>query len=108
MEHPIAQAQQPQTTLSNELIEKASRLMKEQSNNYIPDSVKSKSTEKTQVSSQGFDYNLLQKMVNKAVNEALKENGLLVESTEKSNELLTFKVGKHVFEGKITKIKKLS
>jgi hypothetical protein len=31
-----------------------------------------------------------------------------MESSEKSNELFTFKVGKHVFEGKVTKIKKMS
>jgi hypothetical protein len=46
-------------------------------------------------------------MVNEAVKSALKENGLLVESSEKSNEMFNFKVGKHVFEGKVTKIKKL-
>jgi hypothetical protein len=47
-------------------------------------------------------------MINEAVNNALKENGLLVESSEKTNELFSFKVGKHIFEGKVTKIKKLS
>ena len=47
-------------------------------------------------------------MIEEAVNNALKKNGLLVESTEKSNEVFSFKVGKHVFEGKVTKIKKLS
>jgi DUF917 family protein len=31
-----------------------------------------------------------------------------VESTDKTNELFSFKVGKHIFEGKVTKIKKLS
>ena len=38
----------------------------------------------------------------------LKENGLVMESAEKSNEIFSFKVGKHVFEGKVTKIKKLA
>ena len=47
-------------------------------------------------------------MISEAVNEALTENGLLVESTEKSNEMFTFRVGKHIFEGKVTKIKKVS
>ena len=32
----------------------------------------------------------------------------MVESTEKSNEMFTFRVGKHIFEGKVTKIKKVS
>ena len=58
--------------------------------------------------SEGINYGKIQKMIESAVNNALKENGLLVESTEKSNEVFTFKVGKHIFEGKVTKIKKLS
>ena len=55
-----------------------------------------------------IDYKLIQKMINEAVNNALKENGLVVESSEKSNEMFNFKVGKHIFEGKVTKIKKLA
>lgn len=111
MEHPISQPQQQQTaTLSNDLIERASRLMKENPGSYVPDSAKPKQqTQSTQPSPvTNIDYKLLQKMINEAVNNALKENGLLVESTDKTNELFSFKVGKHIFEGKVTKIKKLS
>ena len=110
MEHPISQPQQQTATLSNDLIERASRLMKENPGNYVPDSAKSKQqTPSTQPSPvTNIDYKLLQKMINEAVNNALKENGLLVESNDKTNELFSFKVGKHIFEGKVTKIKKLS
>jgi hypothetical protein len=109
MEHPIGQPQQQPTTISNELIEKASRLMKDNSNNYIPDAAKPKQVQAQPTPSVGnIDYNVIQKMITEAVNNALKENGLLMESSEKSNELFTFKVGKHVFEGKVTKIKKMS
>jgi hypothetical protein len=109
MEHPIGQPQQQPTTISNELIEKASRLMKDNSNNYVPDSAKPKQVQTQPTPSVGnIDYNVIQKMITEAVNNALKENGLLMESSEKSNELFTFKVGKHVFEGKVTKIKKMS
>jgi hypothetical protein len=109
MEHPIGQPQQQPTTISNELIEKASRLMKENSNNYVPDSAKPKQVQAQSTPSVGnIDYNVIQKMITEAVNNALRENGLLMESSEKSNELFTFKVGKHVFEGKVTKIKKMS
>jgi len=111
MEHPISQPQQQQTaTLSNDLIERASRLMKENPGSYVPDSAKPKQqTQSIQPSPvTNIDYKLLQKMINEAVNDALKENGLLVESTDKTNELFSFKVGKHIFEGKVTKIKKLS
>lgn len=111
MEHPIGQPQQQPTTISNELIEKASRLMKQNGGGYIPESAKPKQTTQQQpqsVPNGGIDYKLIQKMINEAVNNALKENGLIVESSEKSNEVFNFKVGKHVFEGKVTKIKKLS
>jgi hypothetical protein len=107
IENPIGQPQQQPTTISNELIEKASRLMKDNNNNYIPDSAKPKQTQPTP-SVGNIDYNVIQKMITEAVNNALRENGLLMESSEKSNELFTFKVGKHVFEGKVTKIKKMS
>ena len=111
IEHPIAQAQQQGagTTLSDDLIERASRLMKnENSNNYIPESVKPKTQQQPQTQSTlQIDYKLIKKMIREAVDEALQENGLMVESSEKANEVLSFKVGKHLFEGKVTKIKKL-
>ena len=47
-------------------------------------------------------------MIEEAVDNALEKNGLLVENSEKTNELFSFKVGKHIFEGKVSKIKKLS
>jgi len=110
MEHPISQPQQANPTLSNDLVERASRLMKENPGSYVPESAKSKQqTQPSQPSPvSNIDYKLLQKMINEAVNDALKENGLLIESTDKTNELFSFKVGKHIFEGKVTKIKKLS
>ena len=111
MEHPISQPQQQQTaTLSNDLIERASRLMKENPGGYVPESATPKHQAQVQSSQPtgNIDYKVLQKMINEAVNNALKENGLLIESTDKTNELFSFKVGKHIFEGKVTKIKKLS
>lgn len=107
IEHPISQPTQPQgAVLSNELVEKAARLMKTGDTNYIPESAKPKQNK--QVSSVGLDYNVIKQMITEAVNDALKDNGLLVESTEKSSDIFSFKVGKHIFEGKVTKIKKLS
>jgi hypothetical protein len=115
MEHPIAQPQQQQeATLSNDLIERATRLMKQDQSGYIPESAKPKSQPAQSVETQQtsntekINYKLIQKMINEAVNNALKENGLVMESSEKSNEIFSFKVGKHVFEGKVTKIKKLA
>jgi hypothetical protein len=109
IENPISQPQQQSTTISNELIEKASRLMKQGNQNYIPESAKPKQqTQQSQSPASGINYKLIKQMINEAVTEALHENGLITESSEKSNEIFTFKVGKHVFEGKVTKIKKLS
>ena len=102
IEHPISQPQQQSTNiLSDELVEKASRLMKEKSNNYIPESAQPK----TKISSE-IDYNIIKKMIKESVEDVLRENGVIAESTEKSNEFFSFKVGKHIFEGKVTKIKK--
>lgn len=113
MEHPISQPQQQEATLSNDLIERASRLMKQDQSGYVPESAKPKTQSASAPSQQtsnvgGIDYKLIQKMINEAVNNALKTNGLIMESSEKSNEIFSFKVGKHVFEGKVTKIKKLA
>jgi hypothetical protein len=108
MEHPISQPQQATPTLSDDLIEKASRLMKGNDSGYVSESAKPKQVQQQTQSNGSIDYKILQKMINEAVNKALKENGLIMESSEKSNEIFSFKVGKHVFEGKVTKIKKLS
>lgn len=104
IENPIAQPnQEPNVTLSSDLVERASKLMKKADGNYVPESAKPK----PQVSS-GIDYDLIREMINEAVNNALREGGLIAESTEKTNETFSFRVGKHVFEGKVTKVKKIS
>lgn len=109
MEHPISQPQQPNVTLSNDLIERAARLMKEQKGGYVPESAKPKKvSQEPNNSNSGIDYNIIKKMIQEAVDNALSKNGLLVESTENSNEIFSFRVGKHIFEGKVTKIKKIS
>lgn len=112
IEHPIAQPQSQQVTLSDDLIRKATALMKNEGS-YAPESAKQKNniveTSNKPTKSVGqIDYNLIKEMIEDAVTNALRENGLLVESAERSNEVFSFKVGKHMFEGKVTKIKKLS
>jgi hypothetical protein len=46
-------------------------------------------------------------MIRETIEEVLGENGLLVESTSKSNDVFQFRVGSHIFEGKVTRIKKV-
>jgi len=106
IEHPIEKPQQQSVGLSNDLIEKAARLMKEQSNNYQPESAKPKSPSQPKTPSTSSSD--LKAMIKEAVEETLKEHGVIAESVEKSNEIFSFKVGKHIFEGKVTKIKKIS
>lgn len=105
LEHPISQPQQPQMTISDDLIEKASRLMNKSNNNYVPESAKPK---QTVTKSESIDYDLIKKMITEVVEEVLQQNGLIAESTEKTNENFSFRVGKHLFEGKISKVKKMS
>jgi hypothetical protein len=112
IEHPIAQPQSQQVTLSDDLIKKAAALMKNEGS-YVPEAAKQKNniaetSNKPTKSAGQIDYSLIKEMIEDAVTNALRENGLLVESAERSNEVFSFKVGKHMFEGKVTKIKKLS
>lgn len=99
MENPIVPPQQPSSVLSDELIEKASRLMGNKQTSAQPI--------KESKSSSNIDLSSINKLVKQAVNEALRENGLLVEETEKTNESFSFRVGSHIFEGKVTKVKKI-
>jgi hypothetical protein len=79
--------------------------MKKQENNYTPESAKPKQTTSNVGS---IDYNLLKQMIDESVESVLRKNGVIVESTEKTNDTFTFRVGKHIFEGKISKVKKMS
>ena len=100
IEHPIAQVKPMETTISDDVIEAASRLMKKD---------KEKSTTPTQqVSySQGLSANDIRKIVRETMEEVLSEQGLMVESETKSSDTIQIKVGQHLFVGKISKIKKL-
>jgi hypothetical protein len=103
MEHPIEKPDTNRVTISNELVEKASRLMKNNtSNNYTPERVEPKKQ-----ASPSIDNSSMKSMIKEAVKEVLGEYGLLTEGEERTNEIFNFRVGKHLFEGKVTKIKKL-
>jgi hypothetical protein len=54
-----------------------------------------------------LDKNTLKDIIRETIEEVLSENGLLVESTSKTNDVFQFRVGSHIFEGKVTKIKKI-
>jgi hypothetical protein len=97
MEHPIEQptSMGGSVTLSDDLVERASRLMGQNKKPIV------------EQSSTQFNSDNLREVLKEVVREVLTENGLISESVEKSNESFRFQVGKHVFEGKLTKIKKM-
>jgi hypothetical protein len=115
IEQPIVQPSSMNggSVISNDIIEGAQRLMGMGSNQQQPQVVNE--TVKTQKSTQNFDMNEMKTMirdvvrdtVKDVVREELKEAGMLVESTSNSNDTIQFKVGNHLFVGKVTKIKKL-
>ena len=112
MEHPIHQPTQNSTgsVLSNELIEKATRLMNNNVVNNVNPYSQSKPIQenlKTQSTPSSLDKNMLKDLIRETIEEVLGENGLLVESTSKSNDVFQFRVGSHIFEGKVTRIKKV-
>jgi len=109
IEHPIEQptSMTGGATLSNELVEKAARLMGTDARGNQIVQPKQKLQEQTQPTN-GFNMKELKSMLREVVEEVLQENGILSESEQKSNEVFSFKVGKHIFEGKVTKIKKIS
>ena len=104
IEHPINQPSHTTSpTLSNELVDKAARLMNVKSNG----DNSNETTKRTQQLQPNFSNQELKQIIRETIQEVLSENGLLMESTTKTNEVFTFKVGTHQFEGKLTKIKKL-
>lgn len=114
MEHPI---QQPNmgvssgSVLSNELIEKASRLMNSNAKGEQVNETQVKRTNdivSPQPQPSSFNANEMREIIRETVEEVLHENGLLVESETRSSDVFKFRVGQHIFEGKVTKIKKIA
>lgn len=106
IEHPIAQPNSMSgPSISSDIVEKAARLMNTDASGKQVGQTQPK--QQTQQQSIGLDAETIKSIVRETIEEVLSENGLLVESTSKSNEVFTFRVGKHIFEGKLTKVKKV-
>lgn len=106
IEHPIEvpNSMGGDSVLSDELVEKATRLMNSDARGNQISQPKQRIQEQTP--SPQYNNKQLKEMLKEVVEEVLLENGILSESTEKSNEQFTFKVGKHIFSGKISKVQK--
>jgi hypothetical protein len=110
IENPIHQPQTLQSSdfLSDDIIEGATKLMGTQKKKV------QESQEQSQRQTVLEDSDLKQMIrdvvrdtVRDVIREELKSAGFISESESKTNERLQFKVGKHIFEGVVTKIKKV-
>ena len=109
IENPIDKPTMSTTNnfLSDEIIEGAQKLMGTKKPQ-INENTSQRQNQGQNVS--GIDINNLKQMVRDTVRdvvrEELKSSGFITESESKTNERLQFRVGKHIFEGVVTKIKK--
>jgi hypothetical protein len=105
MEHPIEQPKVmgSEAVLSDELIEAASRLM----NTDASGKQVGAPIQKKVISESVGDTQNLRALLKEVIEEVLSEKGLVAESTQKTKEQISFRVGQHVFEGVVTKIKKM-
>ena len=113
MEHQIQQPTMGMGTnavLSNELVEKASRLMNANAKGDVVNESRTRRQVQSQPSQQtsSLSAQQIKDIVRETMEEVLSENGLLVESESKSGEMFKFIVGQHLFEGKVLKVKKMA
>jgi len=101
IENPISQPQMNGPVLSDDIIEGASRLMGKKLNQVSENNTVNNNDLKTMI------RDVVRDTVKDVVKEELQNAGLLSESSQKTNEVLSLRVGKHIFEGKVLKIKKL-
>lgn len=108
MEHPI---QQPNfggggPVLSDDVIEGAQRLMGKTPQQPVTENV-SVPTTSNNADLKQMIRDVVRDTVRDVVREELQSAGMIMEGNTKANESLQLRVGKHVFEGKVTKIKKV-
>ncbi len=103
LEHPINVPSQSSPVLTDDLVEKASRLMRKENLIESKPTKNSNNLQKPQTHSNDD----LKSIIRETMEEILKENGLLIENVSKTDDVFSFRVGSHIFEGKVTKIKKI-
>ena len=114
LENPIVQPQSNGPVLTDELIQGATRLM----NNNTPPQISPLQNEGNNVISNSSTIpnngdlkqmirDVVRDTVRDVVREELKSSGIVTEGNQKVNETLSLRVGKHVFEGKVLKVKKV-
>ena len=114
LDNPIVQPQSNGPALSNDILEGAARLMKNNSTPQPNELINTQQPLKEVSSSTSLNNDLKQMIrdvvrdtVRDVVREELKSSGMVTEGNQKVNETLSLRVGKHVFEGKVLKVKKV-
>jgi len=110
LENPIAQPQMGGPVLSDDIIEGATRLMGHNGNSQPQQPVQGQSKGQNVLENTDLKQmirDVVRDTVRDVVKEELQNAGLLSESSQKTNETLSLRVGKHVFEGKVLKIRKV-
>jgi len=108
LENPIVQPQMNGATLSDEIVDGAARLM--DINKRGSDTVRLENTQQnTSINSdlKQMIRDVVRDTVRDVVREELQNSGMITENTKKTNESLSLRVGSHIFEGKVLKIKKI-
>lgn len=115
IEQPIVQPSSMAggSVISDEIIEGAQRLMNigqpqqnqptQPTKNTIPPSNSNMNLSEMK----SMIRDVVRDTVRDVVREELQEAGMLVESTSKSNDVIQFKVGNHLFIGRVTQVKKI-
>jgi hypothetical protein len=104
-------------SISDDIIEGAQRLMKMENKNSQPSESLPKSNTKTTTQNTQSQFNMnemktmirdvVRDVVRDVIREELQDAGVISESSEDANESIQFKVGKHIFLGRVTKIQKV-
>jgi hypothetical protein len=91
--------------LSNDLVDKAARLMNlNAKSEQISEPVRRQPTQQTSP----VITEDIKSIIRETIEDVLRENGLITESETSSNDVFKFRVGQHIFEGRVTKIRKIS
>lgn len=107
IENPISQPQMAGPVLSDDIIEGASRLMNSSPKQQVIESTPNTVSTPNNSDLKQMIRDVVRDTVRDVVKEELQNAGLLSESSQKANEMLSLRVGKHIFEGKVLKIKKV-
>lgn len=123
MEHPIEQPKYGSkggSGLPDDVIKEAARLIKGEPRQNNSSRTESASRQQTRTENTANNNDIteliseLKKLnenirhtVRDTVRDVLRDEGLISEDTKKTNENLSLRVGKHIFEGKVLKIKKV-